>query len=159
MLMGPFNPLSPPLMWGNLFLPRALSSLRSALGISNKELATHTILRMFQSNPNNINNLLLFYKWTRIFFKCFPFSKTLFCYATKISFWAFITPEGLKEKVWKRLSMRPPMLKGLKMKQIEGKKGTNSAKMLLVSSWLGPALLVLVPDIFFFACYLGHSVA
>ena len=58
--------------------------------------------------------------------------------------------------------MRPPMLKGLKMKQIEGKKGTNSAKMLflglLVSSWLGPGLLVLVPDIFF-ACYLGHSVA
>ena len=38
--------------------------------------------------------------------------------------------------------MRPPMLKGLKMEQIEGKKGTNSAKMLLVSSWLGPALLV-----------------
>jgi hypothetical protein len=38
----------------------ALSSLRSALGISNKELATHTILRMFQSNPNTINNSLLF---------------------------------------------------------------------------------------------------
>ena len=30
--------------------------------------------------------------------------------------------------------MRPPMLKGLKMKQIEGKKGTNSAKMLFLGT-------------------------
>ena len=46
--------------------------------------------------------------------------------------------------------MRPPMLKGLKMKQIvEGKKGTNSAKMLFLGLLVSPALLVLVPDIFF----------